>query len=246
MIRQYNLKSVRKQILAAAYRSADKVITVSGNAKKSVAGYFKLPDDSIAVIENGVDVAKIQKLSDEKFSCPYGGYLISVGRLEPMHKNFSFLLDVAYQLKSKYHIDMPIVILGEGKDRVNLEQKAVTLGIRLYMPGFVENPYPFIKGAKVYAVTSTYESFHLGIIEAMVCGTPVISVNCPGGISEIITSGENGILVEQSDKDAFASAIAKVHNDIELTRILSANAKIMAENKYNIQLMVRKYEALLR
>ena len=242
---EYSLKAIRKKLLGAAYRSADKAVAVSDNAKKSLVDYFSLKEDKAVVIENGIDVAKIQGLSLEKANCPYGEYLISIGRLEPV-KNFSYLLDIIYQLRIKFGIDLPLVIVGEGKERVALGAKAARLGVRLFMPGFLENPYPLIKGAKLFLVTSNYESFHLGIIEAMACGTPVVSVNCPGGISGIIRSDENGILVGPADTQVFAGAAARILNDKELASRLAANARTMAEKKYNIQLMISKYESLLQ
>jgi hypothetical protein len=75
---EYSLKTVRKKILGAAYRSAAKAIAVSDNAKKSLVKYFDLKDNKVAVIENGIAVAKIQRLAQEKASCPYGEYLISI------------------------------------------------------------------------------------------------------------------------------------------------------------------------
>ena len=245
-MKQYGMRMFRKLLLTAAYKSADKVITVSDNAKKSAVKYFDLRDDKVVVIENGINVAKIQKFSDEKIEVPFAEYVISAGRLEPMHKNFSFLLDIIYLLKLKNNIDIPLVILGEGKDRKDLEKKAADLGIRIFLPGFIENPYALIKRAKVFAVTSNYESFHLGIIEAMACGTPVVSVSCPGGISGLIRSFENGILVEPGDADAFAAAVAKLLSDSGLARKFTEAGRSMVENKYNIQLMVGKYGALLR
>jgi glycosyltransferase involved in cell wall biosynthesis len=156
------------------------------------------------------------------------------------------LLDVIYQLRVRFGVDLPLVIVGEGKEHNSLVIKAARLSIRLFAPGFLENPYPLIKGAKILAVTSNYESFHLGIIEAMACGTPVISVNCAGGISGLIRTEENGILVEPGDKDGFAAAIVRILSDKELARKITGNAQSMAEKKYNIELMISKYESLLR
>jgi glycosyltransferase involved in cell wall biosynthesis len=102
--------------------------------------------------------------------------------------------------------------LGEGKKRSELESQAQDLGIAgdVEMPGFVENPYQYMSNAAVFTLTSLYEGLPGVLIQAMACGCPVISTDCPGGSAEILQHGKFGRLVPVGDPEALASAINSV------------------------------------
>jgi glycosyltransferase involved in cell wall biosynthesis len=77
------------------------------------------------------------------------------------------------------------------------------------MPGFVADPYPYLEKADVFVLSSAWEGLGNVIIEALLCGTPVVSTDCPSGPAEILENGRYGRLVPVGDPDALASAIAE-------------------------------------
>ncbi|MCX5782797.1 MAG: glycosyltransferase [Elusimicrobia bacterium] len=240
----YKHSFFKSVVLSLSYRIANKIIAVSDDVKDSLINYLKVDKNKVETIYNGVDIVTIETNSIEKVSLPFKEYLISCGRLEK-EKNYSFLLEVINFLKQELSVNIPLVILGEGRERNKLEKKAKDLNIDLFMPGYIENPYPYIKNAKAFVLSSTYEGFPGVILEAMVLKTPIITVACRGGINEIIKNGVNGIIVEQNNIKAFASAIKDLKQNIPLKEKLVENAYKTVREKYDIKEMLFKYESIM-
>ena len=102
-----------------------------------------------------------------------------------------------------------LIILGEGKERESLEAlvRYLKLEDKVALPGFADNPYPFMRAASVFVLSSRWEGLPTVLIEAMACGCPVVATNCPSGPSEILEASRWGILVEVGNADALANAI---------------------------------------
>ena len=145
--------------------------------------------------------------------------LLSVGRLEP-EKGFETLLE-AFQLVRKKRI-VKLVVLGSGRLRDRLLLLAQKLGISndVELLGFVSNPYPYMRHASLFVLASKREGFGNVIVEALACGTRVVSTNCPGPV-ELLEGGKLGRLVPVGDSRALAEAIetdlvAPLASDVDL------------------------------
>ncbi|MRS02290.1 glycosyltransferase, partial [bacterium] len=104
-----------------------------------------------------------------------------------------------------------LMVLGEGKLRRGLTDLAGELGIAgdLEMPGFVDNPYQYMARSSLMVVSSIYEGLSMVLIEALACGCPVVSTDCPSGPAEILDHGRYGTLVPIKDENALAVAILR-------------------------------------
>ena len=102
-----------------------------------------------------------------------------------------------------------LLILGEGRDRRALQDLSDSLGIsdRVSMPGFNKNPYPFMKNAGVFALSSAWEGFAIVIVEALALGCKVVATDCKSGPREILVDGEFGTLVSVGDASGLADAL---------------------------------------
>lgn len=104
-----------------------------------------------------------------------------------------------------------LMILGEGTQRKYLEELADKLGISpdFTLPGYVDNPYPFMAHAKLFVHTSLLEGLSSVIVEALSLGTPTVCTDCPSGPAEILQGGKYGQLVTMGDETQLASAISE-------------------------------------
>lgn len=131
-----------------------------------------------------------------------GDYIINVGSFKPQ-KAHEVLLG-AYAKSTRNY---PLVLVGQGKQMEQMKGLAKELGIaeRVYFLGFHKNPYPFIKHAKLFVLSSRFEGFVRVVAEAQALNVPVISTDCPSGPSELLPS-EN--LVPVDDIEALANKIS--------------------------------------
>jgi glycosyltransferase involved in cell wall biosynthesis len=107
-----------------------------------------------------------------------------------------------------------LIILGEGSLRPELEQLVRTLNIAsdVMLPGFMDNPFVWMRHAKIFVVSSRFEGLSMVLIEAMASGTSVISTDCAGGPREILEEGKWGRLVPVGDSDTMARVIIETLN----------------------------------
>ena len=103
------------------------------------------------------------------------------------------------------------MILGEGSERKELEQliKDLDLAKDVLLPGFLPNPYAYMRRCSLFILSSKYEGLPTVLVEALYCGIPVISTDCPSGPREILADGKYGILVPVGDIPSMVQAIQK-------------------------------------
>jgi N-acetylgalactosamine-N,N'-diacetylbacillosaminyl-diphospho-undecaprenol 4-alpha-N-acetylgalactosaminyltransferase len=155
-------------------------------------------------------------------------------------KGFDILIEAVSKLPG-----YTLVILGKGSLKDHLEEKANEMGVNLILPGYIENPYPYYNNAKVFVLTSKYEGMPNVVLEAMASRVPVVAVECPGGLRELIKTEDTGLLVEKRDAGLIAEAVKRIINDASFAEKLKSNAEKYV-SEFDIQLMVKKYESILK
>ena len=197
-------------LLRRVYPWADAIVCVSHGVAEALAEFADVPRERITTINPTVPPdlhAKKQAPLDHPWFRPDAPpVVLGIGRLVPQ-KDFPTLLNAFARLRAQR--PARLVILGEGKRRGELETLAATLGITAdtAMPGFVENPYPYLARAAVFALSSVREGLPAVLIEALACGCPVVSTDCPSGPAEVLAGGKYGRLVPVGDEAALARAI---------------------------------------
>lgn len=200
-------------LMRMLYPATDAVVTVGGEALAvEIAAYSGLPRERIDVILNGV--------IDEEFfararmapdvwppGAPGQKTVIAIGRLHEV-KGFSTLLRTMAILRDR-GLSCRLLIVGEGPERASLEREIASLGLhdRVSLLGYVANPLPLIREADLLALASRAEGLPTVLIEALGCGTPVVSTDCEFGPRTILGDGRWGRLVPLGDPLAFADAI---------------------------------------
>ena len=193
------------------YPLSDMVITVCKAVAVDLEQTIGLPENKMAVIYNPVVTPSILEMADETLSHPWfaGGecpVVLGAGRLAH-EKGFDTLIKAVSKVRDS--VSVRLVILGEGNDREHLEGLVRDYGLEneISMPGYVLNPFSYMKSANVFVLSSRWEGLPNSLIQAMALGTNVISTDCPGGSNEILESGKWGTLVDVDDSDGLAIMI---------------------------------------
>jgi glycosyltransferase involved in cell wall biosynthesis len=205
-----------------------------------------VPAARTRVIYNACDVERVRRLSrlEPDLALEWNTpTIVTVGRLV-RQKGLPVLLDAFAQVARRRSCQL--VMLGDGEERAALARQAARLGIadRVVMPGFRRNPFAVMARGRAFVLSSLWEGFGTVLIEAMACGVPVVSTDCPSGPREILADGQAGVLVPPGDSGALASAIVQALEDEPLRDRLTRAAARRVE-AFTTQAMVRGYEAAL-
>jgi len=193
------------------YPRADAVVAVSQGVADDLVRTLELPAKSISTIYNPVVSENLVQRASEPLSHPWFSgdgppVLLTVGGFKPAKDHATLLKAFAIVRKEQ---TVRLVILGEGKLRKSLTSLAENLGITedLEMPGFVENPYQYMARASLFVFPSVFEGFGMVLVEALACGCPIVSTDCPSGPAEILGQGRFGTLVPIGEELSLARAI---------------------------------------
>lgn len=204
-------KGFWKMVGALTFRTADLVIFQTERMREKAEMIFPVLRRKSFVLPNPVDFDYVIKMSEE-FN-PFSGTedtvkIVSVGRLT-FQKGFDVLLRAFARVRAKIQ-NAVLFVLGDGEERMNLENLANELGVRDFVRfvGWVNNPYPYYRHADVFVLASRYEGTPNALLEALACGAKVVATDCPTGPREIIGSGERcGWLAPVDDDQALAEKI---------------------------------------
>ncbi len=203
-------------LMKMLYPQADTIIGVSKGVSSDLELQLGLPLGSVTTIYNPVVNDDLIAKAKAPFNHPWfqtdtPPVFLAVGRLS-VQKDFQTLIK-AFAILRKQTLAR-LLILGEGTLRGDLESMICSLDIAddISMPGFVENPYPYMHRASAFVLSSCWEGLPTVLIEAMACGCPVISTDCPNGPKEILDSGKYGSLVPVGDPIALSQAMLQTLN----------------------------------
>ena len=231
-------------LVRRAYPQADAIVGVSDGVAADLSRLAHLPRERVTTIYNPVVTPDLQAkarapLDHAWFHPGAPPVVLGIGRLVSQ-KDFPTLLRAFARVRAQRPVRL--VILGEGKLRAELETLARTLGITadVALPGFVENPYAYMARAAVFALSSAWEGLSNVVIEALACGCPVVSTDCPSGPAEILAGGAYGTLVPVGDETALAQAICDtLDNPPHRERLIERSQFFSADRA------VEQYERLL-
>ncbi|MDJ0688880.1 MAG: glycosyltransferase [Xenococcaceae cyanobacterium MO_188.B32] len=226
------------------YSWADEIIAISQGVALDLADITGLSLDRIRVIYNPVVVPELWQKGQESVTHPWfvSGevpVILGVGRLTKQ-KDFPTLIRAFAQVRQVSSVRL--VILGEGEERASLEALIKDLGLDddVCLPGFMNNPYAYMNKANVFVLSSAWEGFGNVLVEAMACGTTIVSTNCPSGPREILAEGKYGRLVPVGDYVSLAKAILQsLENPFDPT-ILRSRAE-----EFTVEKIAERYLQLI-
>lgn len=203
---------IRKKNIDEKLQNYDKILVISDDMEKEL---FDLRKDlkNIYKIDNFINCLEIDKKLKENLKINFDfnqKYFFTACRLNEEQKDIRTLIE-AFSL---YKGEEKLVIAGDGPDREMLENLCIekNLNDKVIFLGMIDNPFPLMKNSQAFILSSKVEGFGLVLVEALYCGTKVISSDCPTGPSQILLNGEAGELFEVSNVDQLLNKLEIIHN----------------------------------
>ena len=211
------------------YLMADARLTVSEGAANDLAKLSGIARSSMEVVANPVPLSRAGEtcaVAEALWGVPPGERILTVGSLKESKDHRTLLRAFAGLPRPGARL----MIVGDGVLRQELEELSRKLGIgdRVIWAGFRLDPWPFYASADLFVLASRLEGQPLVLVEAMACGLPVVSTDCPSGPGEMLDGGRYGALVTVGDEDALAKAMhAALDSPLE-PAVLRARARQIA------------------
>ena len=248
----------KRRILHRLYNNSSRVLAVSDGARESAKRFYGIRDEKIQTQRNGVDVELILEQSAKPIQNewwirpPQQGTsklvrIVSAGRLNH-EKGFHLLISAVDELRRRYpDVELRVALLGEGPHRAKLEQQVIGLKLSdiVKLPGFQENAAAWYRSADFFVLPSLMEGMPNVLLEAMACGTPVISSNCHSGPAEILENGRLGELVAVNDVNSLLQGLLKSLQHPDAIRARVNDARRCVDAEWSIQAATRRLEMIL-
>jgi glycosyltransferase involved in cell wall biosynthesis len=207
-----------KKLVPAASRHlfarADRIVAVSHGVADDLSRFVGVPAGKLTTIHNPLVSSRIAERRAEAPAHPWliddgPAVVLGMGKLRPQ-KDFATLIRAFALVRQRR--PARLLIGGDGPERAALLRLARRLGVAddVDLPGFFDNPFACMAHAAAFVLSSAWEGLPSVLVEAMACGCPVVSTDCPSGPAEILEHGRYGPLVAVGDHAALAEAIAKV------------------------------------
>lgn len=192
--------ALRKRIITSLYKRADAIVCVNHGIVNELIENYKLPANRLRVIYNFYDHAMIKQKSQEELSPEMNRFfqhaIISMSGRLSIEKGQVLIVRALAELK-KRNPSIKLLLVGDGPEKDNIMTQAKALGLTavyktiqgspdIFITGEVSNVFKYVSRSKIYVLNSSSEGFPNGLAEAMICGVPVLSSDCPYGPAEIL------------------------------------------------------------
>ncbi len=217
-------KMIKKQNYLRKIYNNSNIITVSNGIQNDIKN-LKIKYNFLKTIYNPFDFEEIKNLANEKINLDFE-YIINVGSFNKIKRQ-----DLLIKIFAKLNTNLHLVLLGKGRQEKYLKNLAKKLGVekRVHFLGWKQNPYPYIKNAKLMVHTSKFEGFGNVLVESLILKTPVISTNYKWGVDEIL------------DKNYIANNENELIKKIKILK----NYKFQNLDKFKIKNIIKEYKGLI-
>lgn len=222
-------------IIKKAFKKADTVVTLSIKQKNILHRDMNIEFDKICVVDNLFDINRIIDDSNKKVDVSIKKIFnnettIAIGRLN-FQKNYKQMLKV-FSIVLQEHPNARLIILGEGEQKQELVRMSNYMKIdkSVFFMGRVDNPYAYLKKAKLYISLSNFEGFPNSLVEAMTCGLPVMHTDCMTGPAEILRKEYSDTLVENVEYEEYGILLPLIDD----SKVANINENIIKKREKNI------------
>lgn len=234
---------VMPRLMRRLFPFADAIVAPSSGVAEDLAKVSGLNSEKISMIYNPIVGNSLLKQAEADVETDIFAanmpIIVASGKLKPQ-KGFETLLTAFREIRDQ--LPSRLVVLGEGPDREKLLEMTEKLGLTddVSFIGQVRNPFAYYRRASIFVLSSEWEGLPTVLIEAMACGCPVVSTDCPSGPKEILEDGRFGPLVPVGDPRALAHAVLQA-----LVNPVSKELLVERARCFSIEESVRHFERVL-
>jgi len=215
-----NRLDVENRMLKNTCRSSLKIVFLSRGCCADLCRYYSLEHDLIKTIGDPVNIDRINLLKSIITTINFDDYagktiFVNVARLDDT-KNNKLLIRACKILTYRFKDFVMLCIGGGLYDEIRHQVEDENMNEYIFLLGEISNPFPVMAKSKSLVLTSQFESLALVLVEAMVCGSVPISVDCPYGQRNVLEDGKYGMFVPADDVDELAEVMYKILTDTEL------------------------------
>jgi len=232
---------------------ASKIIVTSKSMLNEITNTFKIPNDKISIIPNGIDISEFNiQVNPFEIKRNIGigedkKLVLFVGRITSQ-KGVTYLIQAVPKILSS-HPDARFVIVGDGWELGTIKNMIYSMGLGEYVKtlGFLPDHTvkSLMKAADVMVVPSIYEPFGIVALEAMASGTPLVASDV-GGLSELVEHGKTGLKIYPANPDSIAWGINTILSNPQWARTMAQNALAIVKEKYSWEAIAAKTAELYR
>lgn len=218
-------------LIKRCYKNFDTIICQSHFMQQDLVDNYRIKKNKTVVINNPVEDDSTLVYT------PVANKLLTVARLSEEKG-----IDRLIRAVAKLTIPFQYYIIGDGNKKEALQQLINELHMqdKIFLQGERKQPFAGMEDAALFLMGSHYEGFPNVLLEAGALGIPVVTFDAPGGINEIIATGENGVLVKNNNEDAFSKAVEKAL----LTNFNRQQIKATTKTNFSVNAIVKKTEDL--
>jgi glycosyltransferase involved in cell wall biosynthesis len=239
----------RRLICRTLARFTDLSLAVSRGVKDYLVSEIGLDPVKVRVVPNGVDVASIDAARPgaevrRELGLPAAAPVLGlVGRLDHWGKGHRELFTAMAQLRARYPVQALIVGGGRRIDEVKALAASLGLAAAVHFLGPRRDVPDLLRVMDVFVLPSYSEGVSLALLEAMAAGRPVVAT-AVGGLPEVVTDGDTGLLIPPRDPNALARALERLLADPAWARQLGANARARVRAHYSLDRLGREINAI--
>lgn len=232
--------------------SFDGITCPSGSIKELLISEFSAREDKVCIINNGVELEHYldqgpenRELLIKRLSLPSNCHFITVVGCLKEVKGHRYLIDGFADFLSQQGADKKwmLLVLGEGELELELLNQAKSLYIdgNIMFTGYQHNVHDWLKVSDVVVSSSLSEGLSNALIEACAAGCAIIATNV-GGNPEVVTNGENGLLIEARSASSISVALSRLVQNEALIKKMGENSRLKAKTSFSNTTMVEKLE----